>query len=100
MRHRKKFSIEVRTSVEQTGITTLFGSSGSGKSTLIELIAGLLRPDTGRIVVDGRVLFDHERGIDLPPEKRRLGLVFQDLQTEADAAVHELDARVQQGSHV
>ncbi|MDA1069826.1 MAG: molybdenum ABC transporter ATP-binding protein [Proteobacteria bacterium] len=78
VRHRKKFSIEVRISVEQTGITTLFGSSGSGKSTLIELIAGLLRPDTGRIVVDGRVLFDHERGIDLPPEKRRLGLVFQD----------------------
>ncbi|MDA0951948.1 MAG: ATP-binding cassette domain-containing protein, partial [Proteobacteria bacterium] len=78
VRHRKKFSIEVSISVEQTGITTLFGSSGSGKSTLIELIAGLLRPDTGRIVVDGRVLFDHERGIDLPPEKRRLGLVFQD----------------------
>ena len=77
-RRRKKFSIEVSTSIEQNGITTLFGPSGSGKSTLIELVAGLLRPDSGRIVVDGRVLFDHAAGIDLRPEQRRLGLVFQD----------------------
>ncbi len=78
LRRRKKFSIEVKTSLEQVGITTLFGPSGSGKSTLIELVAGLLKPDSGRIVVDGHVLFDHAAGIDLRPEQRRLGLVFQD----------------------
>ena len=42
------------------------------------MIAGLIRPDAGRIVVDGQVLFDSEARIDIPPEKRRLGYVFQD----------------------
>lgn len=60
------------------GLTGLFGPSGSGKSSILNMIAGLLRPDAGRISVDGRVLFDHAEGIDLPPEQRRLGYVFQD----------------------
>ncbi len=77
-RHRRKFSIEVNISLEQTGITSLFGPSGSGKSTVIELIAGLLRPDRGRIGVGTRTLFDSDAAIDMPPERRRLGLVFQD----------------------
>jgi molybdate transport system ATP-binding protein len=58
-------------------IVALFGRSGSGKTTLIEAIAGLARPDEGRIVIDGRALFDSARGIDLPPEQRRIGYVFQ-----------------------
>jgi len=59
-------------------IVALFGRSGSGKTTLIEAIAGLARPSEGRIVIDGRTLFDSGRGVDLPTEARRVGLVFQD----------------------
>ena len=59
-------------------LTALFGPSGSGKSTLINLIAGLIRPDKGRIAVDGRVLVDTAAGIFVPMHKRRIGIVFQD----------------------
>jgi molybdate transport system ATP-binding protein len=59
-------------------IVALFGRSGSGKTTLIECIAGIVRPESGRIVIDGRVLFDSARGVDLPPEARRVGYVFQE----------------------
>ena len=56
----------------------LFGRSGSGKSTVVNALAGLLRPDAGRIVVDGEVLFDAARGVNLPVEARGVGYVFQD----------------------
>ena len=55
-----------------------FGRSGSGKTSVVNAIAGLLKPDSGRIMVDGETLFDSARGIDLAPEKRRIGYVFQD----------------------
>ncbi len=55
----------------------LFGPSGSGKSTLMHLMAGLLKPDSGHIRLDDTVLFDSAAGINLPPEKRRIGVVFQ-----------------------
>jgi len=61
------------------GITILFGPSGAGKSTLLDCIAGLARPDTGRIVVGSEVLFDSAAGIDLPAQKRRIAYVFQTL---------------------
>jgi molybdate transport system ATP-binding protein len=60
------------------GITALFGPSGAGKTTILNMVAGLLRPDAGRIAVNGQTLFDSTQGIDLPPERRRLGYVFQD----------------------
>jgi len=60
------------------GVTALFGRSGSGKSTLVNAVAGLLRPDRGRIAVDETVLLDTERRIMLPPHRRRMGYVFQD----------------------
>jgi len=59
-------------------IVGLFGRSGSGKTSLVNALAGITRPLRGRIVVNGETLFDSERGIDLPPERRRLGYVFQD----------------------
>lgn len=59
-------------------VTAVFGPSGAGKTTLLQLIAGLRRPDAGRIELDGRVLFCDDEGTDTPPEKRRLGVVFQD----------------------
>jgi molybdate transport system ATP-binding protein len=61
-----------------SGLTALFGASGAGKSTLVHLVAGLLRPDSGRIEVGGEVFFDSARGIDLPVHRRALGVVFQD----------------------
>ena len=55
----------------------ILGASGSGKSMTLKCIAGIMRPDRGRIVLDGRVLFDSEQRIDLPPRKRRVGYLFQ-----------------------
>ena len=57
--------------------TGLFGPSGSGKSTLVGLIAGLRKPDSGSILLDGERLYDSAKGICLPPERRRIGIVFQ-----------------------
>jgi len=62
----------------QAPIVALFGRSGAGKSTLVNAIAGLVTPDRGRIAVEGRTLFDARSGIDLAPEDRRVGYVFQD----------------------
>ena len=59
-------------------VTALFGRSGAGKTTVINAIAGLLRPDRGRIVLDGEPLLDTKRGIDVPRHRRRIGYVFQD----------------------
>ena len=60
------------------GVTALFGASGAGKTTVVNMLAGLERPDAGRIVVGGVVLFDSQSGVNLPPEHRRLGYVFQE----------------------
>lgn len=59
-------------------VTALFGPSGSGKTSVIEAVAGLRRPDDGRIALDGRPLLDTAAAIDLPPQRRRVGVVFQD----------------------
>jgi molybdate transport system ATP-binding protein len=72
------FALNVHIDCATEGVTALFGRSGSGKTTLINLIAGLDRPDSGHIVIGGITLFDAAKGIDLPPEQRRLGYVFQD----------------------
>lgn len=62
------------------GATVLFGPSGVGKSSVLNMVAGLLRPDRGRIAIDGETLFDAAKpgGVDVPPERRRAGYVFQD----------------------
>lgn len=65
--------------VAPPGITILFGASGSGKSTLLRAIAGLTTPDAGRIAVGDRVLFDTNAGVNLPPQQRHVGYVFQHL---------------------
>lgn len=59
-------------------VTVVFGPSGSGKSVTLQAVAGLLRPDAGVIRLGGRVLFDAQRGIDLPARLRRVAYVFQD----------------------
>ncbi len=72
------FTLEAGLQAPGRGVTALFGPSGAGKTSLVNAIAGLLRPDEGRIVLDGRVLFDSDAGTDLAPERRGLGCVFQE----------------------
>jgi molybdate transport system ATP-binding protein len=59
-------------------VTGLFGNSGTGKTSIINLIAGLITPDRGRISLDGDILDDTATGLHIPPHKRRMGYVFQD----------------------
>ncbi len=60
------------------GLTALFGRSGSGKTSLVSIVGGLIRPDRGRVVIDGQTLVDTERGVFVPAHRRRIGYVFQD----------------------
>lgn len=60
------------------GLTAIFGPSGCGKTSLINVLAGLHRPERGRVAVDGKILFDSSQNVNLPPHRRRLGYVFQD----------------------
>jgi len=62
----------------ESGVTALFGQSGAGKTTLVNAIAGLLRPRSGRIELNGETLFDSARGVHVPARKRRFGYVFQE----------------------
>ncbi len=61
------------------GFAILFGASGSGKTTTLKSISGIARPDSGRISINDEVLFESERGINLPIRRRGVGYVFQDL---------------------
>jgi molybdate transport system ATP-binding protein len=70
------FMIEVQFS--GSGTAALFGPSGAGKTTVANLVAGLVKPDSGRIVIGNDVLFDSARRIDVPAHKRRIGYVFQE----------------------
>jgi molybdate transport system ATP-binding protein len=60
------------------GVTALYGASGSGKTTIVNMIAGLVRPDRGHIVLDDTILLDSNRRIDVPAHRRRIGYVFQE----------------------
>ena len=60
------------------GITVLFGPSGAGKTSVLNMVAGLVEPDTGHVRVAGELLYDAASGIDVPAEHRRAGYVFQD----------------------
>jgi len=60
------------------GVTVLFGRSGAGKTSVVNAIAGILRPDRGRIDINGETVFDSVRGVDVPTPKRRVGYVFQE----------------------
>ena len=70
---------EVNVAFESKGsVTALFGSSGSGKTSVVNMIAGLVKPDRGRIALDGIVLFDSTARVNVPVHRRRIGYVFQE----------------------
>jgi molybdate transport system ATP-binding protein len=77
-RRQGALSIDVKLALEAR-VTALFGPSGAGKSSILHCVAGLAQPDSGEIALDGRVLWSSAAGINLPPEQRRLGYVFQDV---------------------
>jgi molybdate transport system ATP-binding protein len=71
-----RFALDVAWSASDE-VVALFGPSGAGKTLTLQCLAGLIRPDTGRIAVDGSVFFDAAQGVELPPQLRRIGYVFQ-----------------------
>lgn len=78
IRHRfSGLSLDIRFEAPE-GVTALFGPSGCGKTSTVNAVAGLMRPDQGAITLHGRRLFDSAARIDLPPQQRRIGYVFQD----------------------
>ena len=74
----KEFTLESELNVE-TGCTGLMGPSGSGKSITLKCIAGVETADSGRIILDGKILYDSEKKIDLPPQNERSDIYFRDM---------------------
>jgi molybdate transport system ATP-binding protein len=77
-KRRDGFNLDAQFEVPTPGVVALFGKSGCGKTTAINILSGLLAPDSAHIELDGQVLTDTAAGISVPPEKRRIGYVFQD----------------------
>jgi molybdate transport system ATP-binding protein len=78
VKRRKEFTLAASFAAPTPGVIALFGRSGSGKTTVVDMIAGLLAPDEGEVQLGGTALTDTRRGIAVPPERRRIGYVFQD----------------------
>ena len=76
-RTQGNFNLQVKCIIDSP-VIGLFGPSGAGKSTLLGIIAGLIKPNTGHLILDGEYLFDTKRGINIPLHQRRIGTVFQD----------------------
>ena len=77
-KQRGDFRLEAAFAAPAPAVVALFGPSGCGKTTVVNIVAGLLAPDAGRIEIDGEVLCDTAIGLSLPAERRRVGYVFQD----------------------
>ena len=75
--------------IENRGFVTLLGPSGCGKTTTLRMIAGLETPTSGRILIDGKAVFDSEKGINLPPNKRDIGFLFQNYALWPHMTVYE-----------
>jgi molybdate transport system ATP-binding protein len=98
-KHLGDFTINVSFSSDSSA-TALFGPSGAGKTSIINMIAGLLTPDRGRIVLDGETLFDETARVDVPTWRRRIGYVFQEGRLFPHFTVHHnLDYGRWMGGH-
>jgi molybdate transport system ATP-binding protein len=71
-------NLEISTEIDGNELLCIFGHSGAGKTTLLRILAGLTKPDKGRIVFNDRVWFDSEKKINIPPQVRNVGYMFQD----------------------
>lgn len=76
-KHFQSFTLDVELDVD-AGLTVLFGPSGAGKTMTLQAVAGLLTPDAGHITINGECVFDGTQGVNLPPQRRRVGYVMQD----------------------
>ena len=81
--------LNVDSEIEAGSFVTLFGPSGAGKTTILRLLAGIAAPDSGKVVVGGETWFDSERRINLPPQQRSIGFVFQDYALFPNLSVRE-----------
>ncbi len=70
--------LDIDTNIESGKITTLFGTSGAGKTSILRMLAGLLAPEGGKVVINGRLWYDAAQGTALKPQQRSIGYVFQD----------------------
>ena len=93
------FTLDVAFTAE-AGVTALLGASGSGKSMTLRCIAGVEKPDEGSIVLDGRVLYDSKQKIDLPPQERRVGYLFQRYALFYHQGLHTYHRRAYQALHL
>ena len=75
---RAAFTLDAAFELPTPGVVALFGRSGCGKSTLVNLISGLMQADSGNVTLDDAVLLDTEEHVNIAPERRRIGYVFQD----------------------
>jgi len=71
-------TLEIDATIQDNELLCLFGHSGAGKTTLLRILAGLTKPDKGRIMYNNTVWFDSEKKINLPPQERNVGYMFQD----------------------
>lgn len=73
-----QLDLDIRAIFDKRSFVTLFGTSGSGKTTILRMLAGLITPDSGKLVVAGQTWFDSFKRINIPPQERAIGIVFQD----------------------
>ncbi|HWQ18156.1 MAG TPA: ABC transporter ATP-binding protein [Methanotrichaceae archaeon] len=85
----RDFMLQVKLDVADGEILMLVGDNGCGKTTVLNLVAGLMSPDSGRIVQAGRNLFDSELNVNVPPEARNIGYVFQSYALFPHLSVYE-----------
>ncbi len=84
-----EFSLDIDIKLNKGEFATVFGKSGAGKTTILRMLAGLDRPESGLIKVNSDLWFDSEKGINLPPQKRKVGFVFQDYALFPNMTVEE-----------
>jgi molybdate transport system ATP-binding protein len=84
-----KMTLEVALQIQKGSLSTVFGPSGAGKTTILRILAGLLNPDSGQIKANGETWLDTEKKINIPPQKRSIGIVFQDYALFPNMTVKE-----------
>lgn len=82
-------ALNLQLSAEEAGITIIYGPSGTGKTTFLKILAGLIQPDRGKVTVDGKCWLDTNKGINLLPQQRLTGFVFQDYALFPNMTVKE-----------